>query len=116
MEAGRHPAIFPGPLRTALSSAGSGGGGEYRRAELRSPDPLCNPYLAFVLLIRAGMEGVAHNMQLPPAADLNLYTAPEEIRARYRRLPETWAEAKAAAAASGFIKEHLPAAIIQYYT
>ena len=74
--------------------------GEYRRAELRSPDPLCNPYLAFVLLIRAGMEGVAHNMQLPPAADLNLYTAPEEIRARYRRLPETWAEAKAAAAAS----------------
>ena len=90
--------------------------GEYRRAELRSPDPLCNPYLAFVLLIRAGMEGVAHNMQLPPAADLNLYTAPEEIRARYRRLPETWAEAKAAAAASDFIKEHLPAAIIQYYT
>ena len=78
--------------------------GEYRRAELRSPDPLCNPYLAFVLLIRAGMEGVAHNMQLPPAADLNLYTAPEEIRARYRRLPETWAEAKAAAAASDFIK------------
>ena len=90
--------------------------GEYRRAELRSPDPLCNPYLAFVLLIRAGMEGVAHNMQLPPAANLNLYTAPEEIRARYRRLPETWAEAKAAAAASDFIKEHLPAAIIQYYT
>ena len=90
--------------------------GEYRRAELRSPDPLCNPYLAFVLLIRAGMEGVAHNMQLPPAADLNLYTAPEEIRTRYRRLPETWAEAKAAAAASDFIKEHLPAAIIQYYT
>ena len=90
--------------------------GEYRRAELRSPDPLCNPYLAFVLLIRAGMEGVAHNMQLPPAADLNLYTAPEEIRARYRRLPETWAEAKAAAAASDFIREHLPAAIIQYYT
>ena len=42
--------------------------------------------------------------------------APEEIRARYRRLPETWAEAKAAAAASDFIKEHLPAAIIQYYT
>lgn len=35
---------------------------------------------------------------------------------RYRRLPETWAEAKAAAAASDFIKEHLPAAIIQYYT
>ena len=90
--------------------------GEYRRAELRSPDPLCNPYLAFALLIRAGMEGVAHNMQLPPAADLNLYTAPEEIRARYRRLPETWAEAKAAAAASDFIKEHLSAAIIQYYT
>ena len=32
--------------------------GEYRRAELRSPDPLCNPYVAFTLLIKAGLRGI----------------------------------------------------------
>ena len=46
--------------------------GEYRRAELRSPDPLCNPYLAFALLIRAGLDGVQQQLTLPPAADMNL--------------------------------------------
>ena len=39
--------------------------GEYRRAELRSPDPLCNPYLAFALLIHAGLDGIRKNLPLP---------------------------------------------------
>ena len=90
--------------------------GEYRRAELRSPDPLCNPYLAFTLLIRAGMEGIARDMQLPPAADLNLYTAPADIQAGYRTLPETLAAARAAAASSEFIAANLPEDVIRHYT
>ena len=89
--------------------------GEYRRAELRSPDALCNPYLAFALLIRAGMEGIAREAQLPPAADLNLFTVPEEVRRRYALLPETLAAAKAAAAGSDFIKENLPESVLKYY-
>ena len=90
--------------------------GEYRRAELRSPDSLCNPYLAFALLIRAAMEGIARDLQLPPAADLNLYTAPEEIRAGYRRLPESLTAAANAAAASGFIAASLPETVIRHFT
>ena len=90
--------------------------GEYRRAELRSPDSLCNPYLAFALLIRAPMEGIARDLQLPPAADLNLYTAPEEIRAGYRRLPESLTAAANAAAASGFIAASLPETVIRHFT
>ena len=90
--------------------------GEYRRAELRSPDPLCNPYLAFALLIRAGMEGIARDTQLPPAADLNLYAAPAEIQARYEKLPETLEAAKAAAVGSAFITASLPEAVIRHYT
>ena len=90
--------------------------GEYRRAELRSPDPLCNPYLAFTLLIRAGMEGIRRGAQLPPAADLNLFTAPEAVRAQYRPLPESLAAAKAAAAGSRWIAESLPEAVIRHYT
>ena len=89
--------------------------GEYRRAELRSPDALCNPYLAFALLIRAGMEGIAREAQLPPAADLNLFTVPEEVRRRYALLPETLAAAKAAAAGSDFIKGNLPESVLEYY-
>lgn len=90
--------------------------GEYRRAELRSPDPMCNPYLAFTLLIRAGLDGVKNNMVLPVAADINLYTASEEVTAHYEKLPETLEEAKAAAKASAFVAENLPASIIADYT
>lgn len=90
--------------------------GEYRRAELRSPDPLCNPYLAFTLLIRAGLDGVKNNMTLPAAADINLYTAPDEITAHYEKLPETLEKAKTMAKASAFVAENLPASIIAGYT
>ena len=90
--------------------------GEYRRAELRSPDPMCNPYLAFTLLIRAGLDGVKNNMVLPVAADINLYTASKEVTAHYEKLPETLEEAKAAAKASAFVAENLPASIIADYT
>ncbi len=90
--------------------------GEYRRAELRAPDPMCNPYLAFTLLIRAGLDGVKNNMVLPVAADINLYTASEEVTAHYEKLPETLEEAKAAAKASAFVAENLPASIIADYT
>ena len=39
--------------------------GEYSRAELRSPDPACNPYLAFALLIYAGLDGIERRAELP---------------------------------------------------
>ena len=89
--------------------------GEYRRAELRSPDPMCNPYLAFALLIWAGLDGVQQNLQLPPAANVNLYAAPAEVAARYGTLPETLAQAKAAACGSALVAAHLPQSIIDSY-
>lgn len=89
---------------------------EYRRAELRSPDPLCNPYLAFALLIRAGLDGIRQNAVLPEAADFNLYTAPAEITAKYQKLPETLAAAKAAAKRSDFVAQCLPDTLIRNYT
>lgn len=89
--------------------------GEYRRAELRSPDPLCNPYLAFTLLIRAGLAGLHEGKELPQPADLNLYTAPPEITAAYGLLPENLAQARQAAKDSAFVAESLPAALIRHY-
>lgn len=90
--------------------------GEYRRAELRSPDPLCNPYLAFTLLIHAGLDGVRQGLALPPAADINLYTASADTAAGYRALPGSLAQAKAEAQASAFIAGCLPETVIRYYT
>ena len=90
--------------------------GEYRRAELRSPDPMCNPYLAFTLLIRAGLDGIRTHAQLPEATDLDLYHAPEDVHARCRALPRSLAQAREAAAQSHFIAKSLPREMIEGYT
>lgn len=90
--------------------------GEYRRAELRSPDPSCNPYLAFALLIYAGLDGVRAASSLPAPADVNLFAAPEQVTASYRKLPGTLGEAKQAAHASEFARRYLPESLIAYYT
>ena len=90
--------------------------GEYRRAELRSPDPLCNPYLAFTLLIHAGLDGIRRQLVLPEAADINFFSAPEQVKAQFRTLTDTLAQAKAAAESSSFIHQLLPQTIIAYYT
>lgn len=89
--------------------------GEYRRAELRSPDPMTNPYLAFTLLIYAGLYGIQNQLSLPVAADFNTFTAPADALAAYQKLPASRKEAIAAAASSAFIKEHLPAAVVSAY-
>ena len=90
--------------------------GEYRRVELRSPDPTANPYIAFALLIYAGLDGIRRNRLLPPSADFNLYEASPELLATFRRLPISLDEAREAAAASGFIREHLPSVILSAYS
>ena len=43
------------------------------RAELRCPDPACNPYLAFAVMLAAGMKGIEENYELPEEMTENLY-------------------------------------------
>ena len=43
------------------------------RIELRCPDPSCNPYLAFAVMLRCGLDGVRREMPLPPPVEENLY-------------------------------------------
>ena len=90
--------------------------GEYRRAELRSPDPSCNPYLAFALLIYAGLDGIRCRLPLPAPADVNLFTAPESVTSQYRTLPANLDEAKQAARSSEFAAAQLPKRLLDYYT
>lgn len=89
--------------------------GEYRRAEFRSPDPKANPYLAFTLMIYAALVGLEKKLDLPKAANINLYKADTETLANFRKLPEDLRSACKIAAASAFIKEYVPAAILDIY-
>ena len=89
--------------------------GEYRRAELRSPDPMANPYLAFTLMIYAALNGLENKLDLPEAANINLYKADAETLARFKKLPESLSDACKVAAASEFIKKHIPTAILDSY-
>ena len=90
--------------------------GEYRRAELRSPDPSANPYLVFSLLIYAGMHGIENRLPLPAPADINLYKADQKTLAGFRRLPDTLKAAAEAARDSEFIRKHIPQAISEKYS
>lgn len=89
--------------------------GVYRRAELRSPDPDCNPYLAYTMLIRAGLESIRLGLPLPDPVDCNLYTAPAELTAGLARLPGSLADAKATARAGDFLADCLPEPVRAFY-
>ncbi len=89
--------------------------GEYRRAELRSPDPTANPYLAFALIIYAGLYGLQNKLEMPAVADINLYKADSDTLAKYQKLPQNLDEARKITARSEFIKAHVPSAITEIY-
>ena len=89
--------------------------GPYRRLELRSPDPMANPYLAYALIIHACLDGMEQSLPLPAAADINTFTASEEELASYRKLPASPAEAFAAAWESPFIRQHIPLSLVEAY-
>ena len=88
---------------------------EYRRAELRSPDPAANPYIAFALIIRAGLYGIENKLKLPEPLDHNLYKADDKILSSLKKLPSTLEEAKQAAKNDDFIKANIPERILQIF-
>ena len=89
--------------------------GEYRRAELRSPDPTANPYIAFALLIWAGLYGIKQGKEMPEPIDVNVYKADEENLSHLHKLPENLEEARQAAQNDDFIRKYIPQALIDIY-
>jgi len=65
------------------------------RAEIRCPDPACNPYLTFAALLHAGLEGIEQGYELPDPMETNLYhlTADQRRERGIVSLPETLGEA-----------------------
>ena len=89
--------------------------GEYRRAELRSPDPTSNPYLAFALIIYAGLYGIKNKLDMPRVVDQNLFKANADLISTLQKLPDSLAEACLLAKQSKFIAEYVPAAVLDIY-
>jgi glutamine synthetase len=76
------------------------------RAEIRCPDPACNPYLTFAALLHAGLEGIERGYELEPPMETNLYhlTAEERRERGIVSLPETLGEAIDEFAGSGLMR------------
>ncbi|MBA2726147.1 MAG: glutamine synthetase, partial [Actinobacteria bacterium] len=86
------------------------------RIESRSPDPACNPYLAFSVMLAAGLKGVEGNYELPAEATDNIYEMSiSERRARgIEQLPEDLNEALREMEASDLIAETLGEEVFEY--
>jgi len=82
---------------------------EATRIELRSPDPACNPYLAFAAMLAAGLRGIEDEEELPPEASNNIYemTDDERREAGIAALPEDLSEAIRMAEGSELLREAL---------
>ena len=92
------------------------GTGKNARMELRSPDPACNPYLAFALLIYAGLEGIEKKRTLCKPTNLNLRKADRGTLAAYAKLPDSLEQALVLAKNSDFVKRVLPPAYVEKFT
>lgn len=62
------------------------------RCELRCPDPSANPYLAFAVMLAAGLDGIERKLEPPPPAEEDLYQM-DSIRAGLDTLPGSLGEA-----------------------
>ena len=89
--------------------------GEKVRMELRSPDPSLNPYLAFALILSAGLDGIERSMALPPAVDADLYTADKNITKDLALLPDSFEKAIELAEKSAFVKSVLGEELLSKY-
>src|ERR671931_1690273 len=87
------------------------------RAEIRCPDPACNPYLTFAALLHAGLEGIEQGYELPEPMETNLYHLTPEQRGERGivSLPETLGEAIDALAHSELARKALGPHIFERY-
>jgi glutamine synthetase len=88
--------------------------GDYRRFELRSPDAGANPYLAFAMIIAAGLDGIKKKLPLSEPVNEDLSGADDTV-ILLKSLPSTLDEAVNAAVNSQFIRETLEVETLDKY-
>lgn len=87
------------------------------RIEYRSPDPSCNPYLAFSVMLAAGLEGITKKYKLGEPANDNIYhmSEAEKEKVGIKSLPEDLLEAIKIAEKSKLIKDCLGDKLFEYF-
>lgn len=83
--------------------------GESTRCELRMPDPSCNPYLAFAVMLKSGLDGMKHEVDPGQPVNQNIYKISQRERARLKidSLPGDLNEALKALSKDEVVKEAL---------
>jgi glutamine synthetase len=87
------------------------------RIELRNPDPTCNPYLAFAVMLTAGVDGIKNDMEPPEAVEENIYELDHEsrIERKINLLPTSLAEAIEALKNDPLLRETLGEHLFERY-
>ena len=99
----RIPKVSPGRVATAT------------RVELRCPDPSANPYLTFAVMLRAGLDGIKHQVPVPEAHEEDLYHLDQAERARLTSMPGSLGEAIAELECSQLVRETLGDHLFERY-
>jgi len=91
--------------------------GSSTRCELRNPDAACNPYLAFAVMLAAGLKGIEEKMEPPAPVERNIYELTPEERESYgiEQLPESLGHALALMEKSTLAKEALGTHIFENF-
>ncbi len=87
------------------------------RIEYRSPDPACNPYLAFAVLLAAGLRGVREGYELAPEADANLFEMTDAQLATLgiEQLPQSLSDSLRVMEGSELVQEALGEHIFEWF-
>ena len=87
------------------------------RIEYRSPDPACNPYLAFSVILAAGMRGIREGYELPPEADANLFQLDDAQLASLGidQIPSSLGDALKVMETSSLVREALGEHIFEWF-
>ncbi|MBN2809391.1 MAG: type I glutamate--ammonia ligase [Deltaproteobacteria bacterium] len=87
------------------------------RVEVRCPDPTCNPYLAFAMMLNCGLDGIKNNLEVPPAVNVNIFhmTAEEKEAANIANMPASLKEALEEFIANPIARETLGDHIFEKY-
>jgi glutamine synthetase len=101
-------------LRVPESKKGKPGS---TRVEFRSPDPACNPYLAFAVILAAGLKGIEDSYELPPELTANLYemTPEERLAEGVAALPGSLEEAIACMEQSELVPQALGEHVFEWF-
>jgi glutamine synthetase len=99
----RIPKVSPGRVSTAT------------RIELRCPDPSANPYLAFAIMLAAGLDGIKSDLAAPPANEEDLYHLDNAALSRLTAMPGSLGEALAEMEKSDLCRQVLGEHLFQNY-